>query len=208
MPMPREPFLDPIDVAELRPTQMTVGLREVEEHRKRIRARIAKAGSGYVDRHMIPTVIGPKRRHYVVDHHHLARALHEEGVRKVLVTPFSDFSRLEQEEFWIVLDNNGLMHPFDAKGRRQSYKQIPHRISDLTDDPFRSLAGALRRAGGFAKETTPFSEFQWADYLRRRMQRSRVENDFSAALKQALKLAKSRDGDHLPGWCGPSPDRP
>jgi hypothetical protein len=28
----------------------------------------------------------------------------------------------------------------------------------LQDDPFRSLAGELRRAGGFAKDTTPYSE--------------------------------------------------
>src|SRR3974377_1798791 len=39
------------------------------------------------------------------------------------------------------------------------------------DDPFRSLAGELRRAGGFAKDTTPFSEFLWPDFLRRQMSR-------------------------------------
>ena len=75
-------------------------------------------------------------------------------------------------------------------------------IKDLIDDPFRSLAGALRRIGGFAKDTTLFSEFLWADFLRRRMKRKAVERDFQAALKQALKFAKSKDADYLPGWCG------
>jgi len=35
---------------------------------------------------MIPVVLGPKSRYYVVDHHHLARALHQEGVKDVAVT--------------------------------------------------------------------------------------------------------------------------
>jgi hypothetical protein len=48
---------------------------------------------------------------------------------------------------------------------------IPKSIKGLDDDPFRSLAGELRSAGGFAKDTTPFSEFLWADFLRRRISR-------------------------------------
>ena len=77
-------------------------------------------------------------------------------------------------------------------------------MSDLTDDPFRSLAGELRRAGGFAKETTPFSEFLWADFLRRRMKRKDVSKNFARAIKQAMRFAKSQDAHYLPGWCGPS----
>jgi hypothetical protein len=76
----------------------------------------------------------------------------------------------------------------------------------LIDDPFRSLAGELRRAGGFAKDTTPFSEFLWADFLRRRLKGKSVERDFGRAVEQALQLAKSTAANHLPGWCGPVPD--
>jgi hypothetical protein len=74
----------------------------------------------------------------------------------------------------------------------------------LIDDPFRSLAGALRRVGGYAKEVLPFSEFLWADFLRRRMRRKDVERDFAAAVEQALALARSEAADYLPGWCGPT----
>ena len=70
------------------------------------------------------------------------------------------------------------------------------------DDPFRSLAGELRLAGGYAKDTTPFSEFLWADFMRRRMKAKAVVNDFDAALAQALNIAKGGDADYLPGWCG------
>ena len=65
-------------------------------------------------------------------------------------------------------------------------------MADLKDDPFRSLAGELRRIGGFAKDTTPFSEFLWADFLRRNLSRKRVEADFDKALEKALALAKGK----------------
>jgi hypothetical protein len=115
-------------------------------------------------------------------------------------------TRLEKDAFWIFLDNRGWMHPFDDKGRRRGYDDVPRSIEDLADDPFRSLAGELRRVGGFAKDTTPFSEFLWADFLRRRIDRKAVEKDFDRTLDQALKLAKSHDADFLPGWCGPTED--
>ena len=65
------------------------------------------------------------------------------------------------------------------------------------------LAGELRRPGGFAKDTTPFSEFLWADFLRRRVKRDTVEADFKHALEKALELAKDEQASYLPGWCGP-----
>jgi hypothetical protein len=104
------------------------------------------------------------------------------------------------------MDNRSWLHPFDDKGRRCSYEDIPKSITDMVDDPFRSLAGELRRAGGFAKDTTPFSEFLWADFLRRRLKRKTVEQDFERAVEKALELAKSLDADYLPGWCGPAPE--
>ena len=76
----------------------------------------------------------------------------------------------------------------------------------LKDDPFRSLAGELRRAGGFAKDTTPFSEFLWADFLRRRLSRKDVDADFEKAIEKGLSLARSKDAIYLPGWCGPASD--
>ena len=86
------------------------------------------------------------------------------------------------------------------------YREIPRTVSQLADDPFRSLAGELRRAGGFAKDTTPFSEFLWADFLRRQLKRKMVERDFDRAVVEALRLAKSPQAGYLPGWCGPSPE--
>jgi hypothetical protein len=204
--MVREPLLTTVNIAELRPTQITVGLREVAVKRKRWREIGGKKGAKFLGKHMIPVILGPKKRHYVIDHHHLALALHDEGVKHVAVTVIANLSVLDPDAFWTVMDNRSWMHPFDAKGKRRHYRDIPKRMMDLVDDPFRSLSGELRRAGGFAKDTTPFSEFLWADFLRRRMKAKAVKRDFDQALEQALQLAKSKDADYLPGWCGPSPE--
>ena len=112
-----------------------------------------------------------------------------------------------RDAFWVFLDNRGWLHPFDVRGRRRSYEDVPKRITGLVDDPFRSLAGELRQSGGFAKDTTPFSEFLWADFLRRRFKRKLLDENFPDALVRALKLAKSGEADYLPGWCGPSSDQ-
>jgi hypothetical protein len=202
----REPVLIPVSIMDLRPTQITVGMREVKAKRKAWRDTSNKKGEKFLGKHMIPVILGPRERHYVIDHHHLARALHDEGVKDVAVTIVANLSKLELDSFWFVMDNRNWMHPFDAEGRRRDYHDIPKDVTALVDDPFRSLAGELRRVGGFAKDTTPFSEFIWADFLRRRMKRKSVEKDFNGALEMALELAKSEDAGYLPGWCGPSPE--
>jgi hypothetical protein len=204
--MVREPVLTTVAIKDLRPTQITVGMREVMAKRKHWRITAKKKGGEFLGRHMIPVILGPKGRHYVIDHHHLARALHDEGVENLAVTVIANLSKLDIDAFWTVMDNRSWMHPFDAKGVRRHYSDIPKSVTQLIDDPFRSLAGELRRAGGFAKDTTPFSEFLWADFLRRRMKRKAVEADFTRAIDKALQLAKSSDAGYLPGWCGPSPE--
>jgi len=207
MAMVREPVVTTVAIAELRPTQLTVGMREVLEKRKRWRETDARKGGGkFLGNHMIPVILGPKRRHYVIDHHHLARALHDERVKDVAVTVTVDLSGLDRDAFWTVMDNRNWMHPYDDRGRRRPYADIPKSLSGLVDDPFRSLAGELRRAGGFAKDTTPFSEFLWADFLRRRIKRNTVERDFGRSMELALEFAKSSEAGYLPGWCGPAPE--
>jgi hypothetical protein len=202
----REPMIHPIPILSLRPTQMTVGLREVKEKRKRFREQKKKKQQETLGKHMIPVVRGPDLRYYVVDHHHLARALHEEGIENILVTVIGDLSMVEKDAFWGVMDNKRWVYPYDAKGDRRHFKDLPKSITELKDDPFRSLAGELRRSGGFAKDTTPFSEFLWADFLRRKISNKAVEENFTKAMEKSLALAKSPAAVYLPGWCGPVPD--
>ena len=203
MPTVREPVLHPVLIAELRPTQITVGMREVRAKQKSWQQQDKKKKAEFLGRHMVPVIRGPKDRLYVIDHHHLSLALHNEGVKNVLVTAVADLRKLTDDEFWVYIDNRSWVHPYDAAGRRRPFDELPRKISGLKDDPFRSVAGELRRLGGFAKDTTPFSEFLWADFMRRRISRSLTKEDFPKALKQAMKLAKSEEAGYLPGWCGP-----
>ena len=203
----REPILHPIPILSLRPTQMTVGMREVREKRKRFKDHKSKKKQAeLLGKHMIPVVLGPDKRHYVIDHHHLARALHEEGIKDILVTVVADLTMVDRDAFWGVLDNKRWVYPFNARGERCHFSEIPKTVVELKDDPFRSLSGELRRAGGFSKDTTPFSEFLWADFLRRRIPRKAVDDNFSKSMEKALALAKSGDAVYLPGWCGPASD--
>src|SRR6266404_200522 len=190
----REPILQPIPILSLHPTQMTVGMREVGEKRRRWREHESKKEQAKVlGKHMIPVVLGPGKRHYVVDHHHLARALHDEGVKDILVTVIGDLTMVERDAFWGVMDNKRWVYPYDAKGERRHFSDLPKSVTDLKDDPFRSLAGELRRAGGFAKDTTPFSEFLWADFLRRKLSRKSLEGNFAKAMEKALGFVKGKD---------------
>lgn len=199
----RDPLLSSASIHSLRPTQITVGLIEVEEKRRQWEELGQKKGE-FLGRHMIPVVIGPKDRPYVIDHHHLARALGDEGQKEVLIQPVANLASLSQEHFWRFLDSKGWVHPFDEDGERQPYSAIPKRVGELKDDPFRSLAGAVRRGGGYAKETTPFMEFIWADYFRRSFHAREIRRHWDRTLEKALALARHRDAHFMPGWCGPA----
>jgi hypothetical protein len=199
----REPRLHPVAIEDLRPTQMAVGMREVREKQAHWRAQKEDKKAEFLGAHLIPVVLGPRKRPYLIDHHHLARALHEEGVIQIAVTVVIDLSSLEPPAFWFYMENRALTFLYDAQGERQNHKKLPKHVSDMVDDPYRSLSGELRRAGGYAKDVTPFSEFLWSDFLRRRIKRGKAEDHPKDALDEAIKLAKSQDAAYLPGWCGP-----
>ena len=194
-----------VPVADLHPTQMTVGFREVAIKRRQWRKADEEARVELLRRHVVPAVVGPKGRLYIVDHHHFTKALLEEKAKTIAVYIIADLGGLAKKEFWTFLDNSDWCHAYDGDGKRCELSDIPKSLSELADDPFRSLVGELIRAGGCAKSTTPFFEFLWADFLRRRIKRPMVEKDFAAALAHAVDLAKGPDAKSLPGWSGADP---
>ena len=199
----RDPVLLPTPIEDLRPTQMTVGLADVGRKRAAWRAKSEAKKNDALASHMIPVVLGPGGARYITDHHHLARALWDDGQRQVFVTVIGDLRKADDAYFWTLMDFHGWTHPYDSDGRRCEYADLPKTVAGLDDDPYRSLAGALRRDGGFAKDSTPFSEFVWSDYFRSRIKAKAIRDDYERALQDAYALAKSTDADYLPGWCGP-----
>ncbi|EZP82892.1 ParB-like protein [Novosphingobium resinovorum] len=202
-----QPILDPVKISDLRPTQMTVGMREVERKARAWRERPHDEAGRYLGERMIPAVIGPEKRPWIVDHHHLALALHLEGVEMVLISILARLDHLPKKRFFAFMDAHNWLHPYDEEGRPCPWKDIPHHVGGLIDDPYRSLAGDVREAGGFAKTQTPYSEFLWADYFRDHIRRKALDSEYPEAVAHALILARERDAQHLPGWAGQSPIR-
>jgi hypothetical protein len=126
----------------------------------------------------------------------------------VLVTVLAKLRHLEQKRFFAFMDRKNWLHPYDANGEYRDWRDLPGHVKALADDPYRSLAGEVRRAGGYAKMPTPYTEFHWADFFRDRFKRSELEGGaaFAAALKSAIALARSQDAAYLPGFAGPEPD--
>jgi hypothetical protein len=176
-------------IRKIHPTQMTVGYREVA--RKRWRWRDADVtGKQDIHQRCVPVVLGPDASCYALDRHHWLCALTAEGVEDVPVVVVADLRDMDQATMWSELDRRGWCHPYDARGQRQNHCEIPASIAGLQDDPFRSLARALRDAGGYAKGLTYFSEFAWADFLRGCMRARDLDEDFDAAVKSALALTR------------------
>ena len=198
----RHQHLFKTDLHGLRPTQITVGYAEVEQKRGLWSGLGKGERQKFLDSHWFPAVRGPKDNFYIVDHHHLGRALLEEGVTQCYVVLLKDLALLEKDEFWTVMDHHQWMHPYDAKGRRCPVANLPKALGELADDPYRSLAGEVRHAGGFPKDATPFAEFLWADFFRRRIKLAQLQRDPDVALQTALTLCHSPLAAHLPGWSG------
>jgi hypothetical protein len=103
--IPREPVLRPTAILSLRPTQMTLGMHEVDYKRDAWKTRTSEDLAKFLGSHMVPTILGLEGEHFLIDHHHLARALYEEGVESVFVTVVADLRRLPESHFWNFMDN-------------------------------------------------------------------------------------------------------
>lgn len=186
----------------LHPTQMTLGFREVARRMANYLRLEEELRPAYIAARVVPCVIGPGRRLYLLDRHHMCRALLDAGVEEVHVGIVEDFGGVAPSDFWRLMDDRGWVHPFDSQGVRRDHGAIPGELAALVDDPYRALASVVRREDGYAKADLPFEEFIWANFLRHRIPADRLRHDFAAAVAAARDLARSSDAAHLPGWIG------
>nr|WP_256735221.1 ParB-like protein [Variovorax sp. dw_954] len=186
----------------LHPTQMTVGFKEVARKRKSWAKLAAKERRVAMSQQLFPAIEGPRKAFYILDHHHTAAALVQEKSECVLVGIVKDLSTLGMSNFWVFLDHYSWVHPYDETGTRREFADIPDTFEDLKDDPYRSLAGEVRDAGGFAKSDAPFLEFLWANHLRASVSLKQLRRDPGKALSKAMELARSSKSQFLPGWAG------
>jgi len=165
-------------VKNLSPTQFAIGKAEVAVRAGRFRKKyIDDSGKlhDYLRTRPIPIIIR-KKNYYLVDHHHLTRALfdalHTELGRDVcvFVKVLANFSTLERTYFWKTMHAHNWVYLFECNGGGpQQPEALPTSIKDLKFDPYRSLAWIVREHHGYIKNNVPFSEFKWANFFRTRI---------------------------------------
>jgi hypothetical protein len=188
------------EIKSLCPTQLTVGFLEVEVKRKNLAALSSKDQGEFLKDHPMPVVIGPGKKLYITDHHHLARAAFELKIPEACFEVDEDFSSMSQDKFWAAMDKQSWVHPLDHNGVRHRYDAIPKTLDKLVDDVYRSVAGFVRDAGGYDKTHTAFAEFIWADFFRRNIPIEDVTENFKGAVKQGIELARSPIAKRIPGF--------
>jgi hypothetical protein len=147
----------------------------------------------------------------ITDHHHLARVLYELGQATTYCEVLDNLSSSDPNVFWKYLQDKNEVYLRD-RGDVITPAQLPTSVKDLRDDPFRSLAGAVREARGFTKEesrspASNYLEFKWADYLRENWSKTNIPVDainanLGAATNVALQPATQKEAIALPGYTG------
>lgn len=191
-----------IKVADLHPTQMTVGMREVTDKQKELAKEPRDKRHEYLQRHPIPLVLGPDEKLFLIDHHHLARALWDDDFEHAWAQVVADLSKLDRAAFWAEMEKRQWVYPHDTQGKIRPCSDLPTHVSDLRDDPYRSLAAYARNAGAYAKSTTPFTEFAWANFFRTRVKIADTPGGFDEAVRKAVELAHGPSAANLPGYLG------
>ncbi len=201
------PKVHEVEIHRLRPTQITVGMIEVHDKRGILVAMNPSQQRDFMQVHSVPAVWGPDGRLYITDHHHLALAAEQADLDTGFFLLEEDFSKLAIADFWPRMQAANWVHPMDQNGKLRPFQDIPDQLSQLVDDPYRSLAAYVRNAGGYEKTPTPFAEFLWADFFRPRVPIGDTRAQFDASVDPAVKLAVSPAAAYLPGYKGQAPER-
>lgn len=189
------------------PTQITAGMWEVDQKREMLRDYAKNPGElkKFIEKHPIRVVLGPENKAYIVDRHHLALAMVLEKFETAPIEIYKDFTNNSPATFWRKMQELQYVHLKDENGAPQPISALPATLLDLKDDPYRSIAAAVRNKGGFEKVKTPYAEFQWADYFRTLIKPEDVSADFDGAVDTAMKAARKPAASQLPGFVPNTP---
>jgi len=223
-----------VRVKDLAPTQFAVGKAEVEVRAGRMRKKHKHDPHklhDYLRVRPVPVVVREKV-FYVVDHHHMVRALYDALHGKlgnklcVYVEVMANGSTLEYVYFWKTMHARNDVYLFDHMGGGpQQPKDLPSHVKDLKFDPYRSLAWIVRQQHGYVKNQAPFSEFKWANFFRTRILLDHdllagkhtfddfafevdahgelvLSDDGHEVIEDAMYLAASPEARGLPGYRG------
>jgi hypothetical protein len=194
-------------VLELRPTQLSVGMIAVQNKETELASKTGSKVYAYQQKHPEPVVKGPGNALFITDHHHLALAMADLGIETTACQVVADYSGLDPRSFWAKMSEQHWVYLYDENGKGpRSPADLPRTVAGLKDDPYRSLASAVRDEGGFSKVSTPFAEFEWANYFRSSgISVADIRGNFRKSVEEASAIAAKHDACSLPGYNGPSP---
>lgn len=191
-----------LGITQLHPTQGGVGQLQVDATARELADKSPEQLDKLMKKKEIPVVIAPDGRYWLVDRHHLTKALWQQGVKQARVKVIARLQ--DQASFWSQMQNNHWAWLKDERGQPLTPQQLPAHIGDLPDYPYRSLAGQLQDAGYFSKkDQVYFVEFAWASWLGQQMDWLPVDAaNLADRLAQAKRLACSSKAKALPGYPG------
>lgn len=187
----------------LSPTQGAIGLVDALEKRKELQSLSEGQRKALLSKEIVPVVVAPNGKFYLLDGHHLAYALLQTDVKELNAEIEGNYSFVTTKRFWELMRLRGWVYPYDERGRGPlAPEALPSRIEDLKDDPYRSLAGQVRRRGGYKKPTVLYGEFYWANFFRPRIEMWDSLKEYDQAISKGLNLARTQEASKLPGWKG------
>lgn len=221
--------------ALIHPTQLILGYQEVRMKADRFSAMKSGDFHDYLESNPVPAVLGPKGVFYALDHHHLTAAVMTSTLStkdQVVVVQVKDTSLAgiaETSDFWKSMVQNKWVWLYDEKGNYPvNPVLLPPLMTSLANDPYRSLAYNVRKAGGYKKVLVDYQDFLWVNFFRQHklFPTSATSPDkfcaaapyslycfggvkeedaaIAAVQDQAMALARSSAASSLPGYVGSS----
>jgi hypothetical protein len=194
-------------ILDLKPMQIPVGMIEVQDKARALRDMKHKEADAWLLEHSVPVLEDYKGRERPVDHHHEARAAWEADIDEAYSHRYFDdalhakIKALDRGQFYAVTGAMGLFYDRDQFGAGpHDPNHLPEDVRGMADDPYRSLAGAVRKRGGYDKSPLPFAEFRWARYFRENIKTYPTRADFDKAVAEALAIAHDPAAKDLPGY--------
>lgn len=170
-----------LTLAQIRPTQFNFGEEYVYKIVSKFLNNVKKNQEIYCKK-PLNIVIGPSfnQGYFLTDGHHRMKSIEifktEHNIEytilfKIERNYFINNYVENNEEFWKDMEKNNFVYLKD-KGKLRSAEELPKKISELTNDPLRSLLAYIADDGlKFCFNTKSptygnFAEFKWAEYFR------------------------------------------
>ena len=196
-----------VNVKDLLPTQMCVGLAEVWSRQRDFSEETSRQRLDYLRGKPVPLVRNRIGQLWMVDRHHRLRALLE--MDTAVTTYGYVIAELDSESRAAALEalqRRGWLYLFDGRGNGPlAPAMLPPSLLSLEDDRYRSLVWKLKKEGLIKPQPLiPYHEFRWGAWLRTRPLPPFSSSQLDPALPASRRLAQSPAASHLAGWTGKS----